>query len=137
MRIKFFVLELCIIGATVWGTLVLSRVESLMALKESIFQFVIPVIVLEALFVQLMTLVPEERSQSGAVSPWVKALDIAFWGALLVVSIALLLIDMGEPFAILRKDIGLLLVVITVGASRYLYYLKPAKTKKLSQVTRD
>ena len=137
MRIKFFVLELCIIGATVWGTLVLSRVESLMALKESIFQFVIPVIVLEALFVQLMTLVPEEKSQSGAVSPWVKALDIAFWGALLVVSIALLLIDMGEPFAILRKDIGLLLVVITVGASRYLYYLKPAKTKKLSKSTKD
>ena len=137
MRIKFFVLELCIIGATVWGTLVLSRVESLMALKESIFQFVITVIVLEALFVQLMTLVPEERSQSGAVSPWVKALDIAFWGALLVVSIALLLIDMGEPFAILRKDIGLLLVVITVGASRYLYYLKPAKTKKLSKSTKD
>ena len=137
MRIKFFVLELCIIGATVWATLVLSRVESLMALKESIFQFVIPVIVLEALFVQLMTLVPEERSQSGAVSPWVKALDIAFWGTLLVVSIALLLIDMGEPFAILRKDIGLLLMVITVGATRYLYYLKPAKTKKLSKSTRD
>ena len=137
MRIKLFVLELCIIGATVWATLVLSRVESLMALKESIFQFVIPVIVLEALFVQLMTLVPEERSQSGAVSPWVKALDIAFWGTLLVVSIALLLIDMGEPFAILRKDIGLLLMVITVGATRYLYYLKPAKTKKLSKSTRD
>lgn len=137
MRIKFFVLELCIIGATVWGTLVLSRVESLMALKESIFRFVIPVIVLEALFVQMMTLVPEERSQSGPVSPWVKALDIAFWGALLVVSIALLLIDMGEPFAILRKDIGLLLMVITVGASRYLYYLKPAKTKKLSKSTKD
>ena len=137
MRIKFFVLELCIIGATVWATLVLSRVESLMALKESIFWFVIPVIVLEALFVQLMTLVPEEKSQSGAVSPWVKALDIAFWGALLVVSIALLLIDMGEPFAILRKDIGLLLMVITVGASRYLYYLEPAKTKKLSKATKD
>ena len=108
-----------------------------MALKESIFRFVIPVIVLEALFVQLMTLVPEERCQSGAVSPWVKALDIAFWGALLVVSIALLLIDMGEPFAILRKDIGLLLMVIIVGASRYLYYLKPAKTKKLSKSTKD
>lgn len=137
MRIKFFVLELCIIGATVWATLVLSRVESLMALKESIFWFAIPVIVLEALFVQLMTLVPEERSQSGAVSPWVKALDIAFWGTLLVVSIALLLIDMGEPFAILRKDIGLLLMVITVGASRFLYYLKPAKTKKLSKSTKD
>ena len=137
MRIKFFVLELCIIGATIWATLVLSRVESLMALKESIFQFVIPVIVLETMFVQLMTLVPEEGCQSGAVSPWVKALDIAFWGALLVVSIALLLIDMGEPFAILRKDIGLLLVVITVGASRYLYYLKPAKTKKLSKSTQD
>lgn len=89
MRIKFFILELCIIGATVWATLVLSRVESLMALKESIFQFVIPVIVLESLFVQLMTLVPEERCQSGAVSPWVKALDIAFWGTLLVVTIAL------------------------------------------------
>lgn len=61
MRIKFFLLELCIIGATVWATLVLSRVESLMALKESIFWFAIPVIVLESLFVQLMTLVPEER----------------------------------------------------------------------------
>lgn len=137
MRIKFFVLELCIIGATIWATLVLSRVESLMALKESIFRFVIPVIVLEALFVQLMTLVPEGRSQSGAVSPWVKALDIAFWGTLLVVSIALLLIDIGEPFAILRKDIGLLLMVITVGASRYLDYLKPAKTIKLSKSTKD
>ena len=137
MRIKFFVLELCIIGDAVWATLVLSGVESLMALKESIFQFVIPVIVLETMFVQLMTLVPEERSQSGAVSPWVKALDIAFWGALLVVSIALLLIDMGEPFAILRKDIGLLLMVITVGASRYLYYLKPAKTIKLSKSAKD
>ena len=137
MRIKFFVLELCIIGATVWATLVLSRVESLMALKESIFQFVIPVIVLEALFVQLMTLVPEERSQSGAVSPWVKALDIAFWGTLLVVSIALLLIDMGEPFAILRKDIGLLLMVITVGATRYLYYHKLAKAIKLSKSAKD
>ena len=137
MRIKFFVLELCIIGATVWATLVLSRVESLMALRESIFWFIIPVIVLETLFVQLTTLVPEEGCQSGAVSPWVKALDIAFWGALLVVSIALLLIDMGEPFTILRKDIGLLLMVITVGASRYLYYLKPAKTKKLSKSTKD
>ena len=137
MRIKFFVLELCIIGATIWATLVLSRVESLMALKESIFRFVIPVIVLETLFVQLMTLVPEGRSQSGAVSPWVKALDIAFWGTLLVVSIALLLIDIGEPFAILRKDIGQLLMVITVGASRYLDYLKPAKTIKLSKSTKD
>ena len=137
MRIKFFVLELCIIGATVWATLVLSRVESLMALKESIFQFVIPVIVLETLFVQLMTLVPEERCQSGAVSPWVKALDIAFWGTLLVVSIALLLIDMGEPFTILRKDIGLLLLVIIVGASRYLYYHKPAKAIKLSKSAKD
>ena len=137
MRIKFFVLELCIIGATVWATLVLSRVESLMALKESIFRFVIPVIVLETLFVQLMTLVPEERCQSGAVSPWVKALDIAFWGTLLVVSIALTLIDIGEPFAILRKDIGLLLLVIIVGTTRYLYYHKPAKAIKLSKSTKD
>lgn len=137
MRIKFFVLELCIIGATVWATLVLSRVESLMALKESIFRFVIPVIVLEALFVQLMTLVPEERSQSGAVSPWVKALDIAFWGTLLVVTIALLLIDIGEPFTILRKDIGLLLLVVIVRASRYLYYHKPAKAIKQSKSTKD
>lgn len=137
MRIKFFVLELCIIGATVWATLVLSRVESLMALKESIFWFAIPVIVLETLFVQLMTLVPEEKSQSGAVSPWVKALDIAFWGALLVVSIALLLIDIGEPFAVLRKDMGLLLMVIIVGATRYLYYHKLAKTIKLSKSAKD
>lgn len=137
MRIKFFVLELCIIGATVWATLVLSRVESLMALKESIFRFVIPVIVLESLFVQLMTLVPEERCQSGVVSPWVKALDIAFWGALLVVSIALLLIDMGEPFTILRKDIGLLLLVIIVGTSRYLYYHKLAKAIKQSKSAKD
>lgn len=137
MRIKFFVLELCIIGATVWATLVLSRVESLMALKESIFRFVIPVIVLEALFVQLMTLVPEEKSQSGAVSPWVKALDIAFWGTLLVVTIALLLIDIGEPFTILRKDIGLLLLVVIVGASRYLYYHKPAKAIKQSKSTKN
>lgn len=137
MRIKIFVLELCIIGATVWTTLVLSRVESLMALKESIFRFTIPVIVLEALFVQLMTLVPEEGCQSGAVSPWVKALDIAFWGALLVVSIALLLIDMGEPFTILRKDIGLLLLVIIVGTTRYLYYHKLAKAIKQSKSTKD
>lgn len=137
MRIKFFVLELCIIGATVWATLVLSRVESLMALTESIFWFAIPVIVLETLFVQLMTLVPEERCQSGAVSPWVKALDIAFWGALLVVPIALLLIDIGEPFAVLRKDIGLLLMIIIVGATRYLYYHKLAKTIKLSKSTKD
>lgn len=137
MRIKFFVLELCIIGATVWATLVLSRVESLMALRESIFWFAIPVIVLETLFVQLMTLVPEERCQSGAVSPWVKALDIAFWGALLVVPIALLLIDIGEPFAVLRKDIGLLLMIIIVGATRYLYYHKLAKTIKLSKSTKD
>ena len=137
MRIKFFVLELCIIGATVWATLILSRVESLIALKESIFRFTIPVIVLEALFVQLMTLVPEEGCQSGAVSPWVKALDIAFWGALLVVSIALLLIDMGEPFTILRKDIGLLLLVIIVGTSRYLYYHKLAKAIKQSKSTKD
>lgn len=137
MRIKFFVLELCIIGATVWATLVLSRVESLMALKESIFRFVIPVIVLETLFVQLMTLVPEERCQSGAVSPWVKALDIAFWGTLLIVTIALLLIDIGEPFTILRKDIGLLLMVIMVGASRYLYYLKLAKAIKLPKSAKD
>lgn len=137
MRIKFFVLELCIIGATVWATLILSRVESLIALKESIFRFTIPVIVLEVLFVQLMTLVPEEGCQSGAVSPWVKALDIAFWGALLVVSIALLLIDMGEPFTILRKDIGLLLLVIIVGTSRYLYYHKLAKAIKQSKSTKD
>ena len=137
MRIKFFVLELCIIGATVWATLILSRVESLIALKESIFRFTMPVIVLEALFVQLMTLVPEEGCQSGAVSPWVKALDIAFWGALLVVSIALLLIDMGEPFTILRKDIGLLLLVIIVGTSRYLYYHKLAKAIKLSKSAKD
>ena len=137
MRIKFFVLEFCIIGATVWATLVLSRVESLMALKESIFWFAIPVIVLESLFVQLMTLVPDERCQSGAVSPWVKALDIAFWGALLVASIALLLIDMGEPFTILRKDIGLLIMVIIVGASRYIYYHKPAKAIKLSKSAKD
>lgn len=137
MRIKFFVLELCIIGATVWATLVLSRVESLMALRESIFWFAIPVIVLETLFVQLMTLVPEERCQSGAVSPWVKALDIAFWGALLVVSITLLLIDIGEPFAVLRKDIGLLLIIIIVGATRYLYYHKLAKTIKLSKSAKD
>ena len=137
MRIKFFVLELCIIGATVWATLILSRVESLIVLKESIFRFTIPVIVLEALFVQLMTLVPEEGCQSGAVSPWVKALDIAFWGALLVVSIALLLIDMGEPFTILRKDIGLLLLVIIVGTSRYLYYHKLAKAIKQSKSTKD
>ena len=137
MRIKFFVLELCIIGATVWATLVLSGVESLMALRESIFWFVMPVIVLETLFVQLMTLVPGERCQSGTVSPWVKALDIAFWGALLVVSIALLLIDIGEPFAVLRKDIGLLLMVITVGASRYLYYHKQAKAIKLSKSAKD
>ena len=108
-----------------------------MALKESIFRFVIPVIVLETLFVQLMTLVPEEKSQSGAVSPWVKALDIAFWGALLVVSITLLLIDMGEPFAILRKDIGLLLIIIIVGATRYHYYHKLAKTIKLSKSAKD
>lgn len=137
MRIKFFVLELCIIGATVWATLVLSRVESLMALKESIFQFVIPVIVLETMFVQLMTLVPEERCLSGVVSPWVKALDIAFWGTLLVVSITLLLIDIGESFTILRKDIGLLLIVITVGATRYLYYHKLAKAIKLSKSAKD
>ena len=78
MRIKFFVLELCIIGATVWATLVLSGVESLMALKESIFRFAIPVIVLESLFVQLMTLVPDERCQSGAVSPWVKVSTLPF-----------------------------------------------------------
>ena len=66
-----------------------------------------------------------------------ESLDIAFWGALLVASIALLLIDMGEPFTILRKDIGLLLMVIIVGTTRYLYYHKPAKAIKLSKSAKD